>query len=261
MRPAATRSSISFGSGGPAEAGAGCALTSALTSPTIAAMTSTLRKYCSRLVMTRSNLVRNSGLELGVPVEIIEPAFVQIIWREEPTVAVQVVHRRLERHLRWPHPRFVRREVAFAQIARRAGRNDVVPGRVAATRARQQVIEGEVVALAAVLAREAVAQEDVEPGEGRVGRRFHEGLERNHARQLHLERRAVHRAIVIGDDIHAFEKDCLDRVLPGPQRKRVIAQRPKIRVEHQSRETARRNVNVQATLLDLLEAAATQLMG
>jgi hypothetical protein len=38
------------------------------------------------------------------------------------------------------------------------------------------MIEREVVALAAVLAREAVAQEDIEPGEGRVRRWLHEGL-------------------------------------------------------------------------------------
>src|SRR5262245_22828288 len=123
------------------------------------------------------------------------------------------------------------------------------------------MVEGEIVALAAVLAQEAVTQEDVETGEGRVLRWLYEGLDRNHARQLHLEGRAVHSAVVIGVDVHTFEEDRLDCVLPGPQRKRVIAQRPKIRIEHQGRKTAGRNVNVQATLLDLLEAAATQLKG
>src|SRR5215813_1520227 len=122
------------------------------------------------------------------------------------------------------------------------------------------MVEGEVVAVAAILAGEAVAQKHVKPGESRMRRRLYEGLERNNARQLHLERRAVHRAVVIGDDVHAFEENRLDRVLPRPQRKRIIAQRPKIRIEHQGRKTAGRNVNVQATLLDLLEAAATQLM-
>jgi len=122
------------------------------------------------------------------------------------------------------------------------------------------VVEGEIVPLSAVLTGETVTQENIEPREGWVGRWLHEGLKRNDARQLHLEGRAVHRAVVIGDDVHALEKDRLDRVLPGPQGKRIITQRPKIRVEHQSRKTARRNVNVQATLLDLLKAAATQLM-
>ena len=34
-------------------------------------------------------------LELGVPVEIVHPAFVQIVGREQPAVLVQVVHGRL----------------------------------------------------------------------------------------------------------------------------------------------------------------------
>ena len=78
-------------------------------------------------------------IELGVPVQIIEPAVVQVVRREQPAVAVQVLHRGLERRLRRKHPRFVRRQVALAQIARRAGGDDVVPHRVAAARTRQEV--------------------------------------------------------------------------------------------------------------------------
>ena len=59
-----------------------------------------------------------------------------------------------------------------------------------AARARHQMVEGQVVAVAAILAGEAVAQEHVEPGEGRVARRPDIGLERDDARQLHLEARA-----------------------------------------------------------------------
>src|SRR6478736_5991864 len=108
-------------------------------------------------------------LEFSIPVEIVEPALVQIVGREEASVAVQVMHRRLERHLRWPHPSFVRREVALAQIAGRTRGDHIVPGGMPATRTRQYMIEGEVVAVAAILAGEAVAQEDVESRESRVG--------------------------------------------------------------------------------------------
>jgi len=188
-------------------------------------------------------------LQLGVPIQIVEPAFVEVVRREEPTIPVQVVHRRLERHLCRPHLGLVGREIALAQIAGRAGGHHVVPGRVSTARARQQMIEREVVTVAAILASESVAQEYVKAGEGGVSRRLYEGLERDHARQLHLKRRAVHRVVVIGDDIHAFEENRLYRVLPGPQRERVIAQRPEVRVEHQGRKTAGRNVHVQATLL------------
>src|SRR6185437_3463623 len=155
-------------------------------------------------------------LEFGVPIKIIEPAVVQIVRREQAPVLVQVMHRRLIRHLRGPHPRLGRRQVALAQVTRRARRHHVVPRRLAAARTRDQMIEGEVVAPAAILAGEAVAQENIEPGEGGMRRRLHEALERHDARQLHLEAGAVHRAIVIGDDVHAVEEDGLDCVLPGP---------------------------------------------
>src|SRR6266852_7399633 len=61
-----------------------------------------------------------SGIELGVPIEIVEPAVVQIVRRKQPAIAVQVVHARLERHLRRPHAGLVRRLVAFLEVARRA---------------------------------------------------------------------------------------------------------------------------------------------
>src|ERR1700688_873729 len=111
------------------------------------------------------------------------------------------------------------------------------------------MIEGEILAVAAILAGEAVAQEYVEPGEGRVSRGLHESLERHHARQLDFQAGAAHRAVVIGDDIYAVEEHRLDRVLPGPQRQGVIAQRPEVRVEHKRRKTTGRYVHVQARLL------------
>jgi hypothetical protein len=97
------------------------------------------------------------------------------------------------------------------------------------------VIEGEVVARAAILAGETVAQKNIEAREGRLPERPDIALERDDARQLHLEARAMHRVIVERDDIHAIEKHRLDGVLPGPDREGVIAQRTKIRVEHQRR--------------------------
>ncbi len=188
-------------------------------------------------------------IEFRIPVEIVEPAIVQIVRREQPSVAMQMMHARLERHLRREHARFLHRHAALAQITRRAGRDDVVPRRRAAARARHQMIEGEVVLRAAELASEAVAQEDVESGEGGVGRRLHVGLERHHARQLHLEAGAVNRLIVLGDDVHAFEEHRLDGVLPGPQREGVIAQRTKVRIQHQCWKAVRRNVRVQTRVL------------
>src|SRR4030095_14363304 len=116
------------------------------------------------------------------------------------------MHRRCERVLPWKHPRLLRRQVALAQIARRTGRDDVFPGGLAALAARDDVIEGEVVMRVAILADETIAQEDVEPGEGWMRGRLDERLQRHHARKLDLEARAVHRAVVVLDNIDAIAK-------------------------------------------------------
>src|SRR5437764_323880 len=144
--------------------------------------TSSRRRCCAcllacasrRLVLSSSTATRRprsaissmaclpySGIELGVPIEIVQPAVVQIIRRKQPSVAVQVVHAGLERHLRRPHARLVGGHVALLEIAGRACRDDVYPGGMAAARARHEVIEREVVARAAVLAGKLVAQEHV----------------------------------------------------------------------------------------------------
>src|SRR5262249_61962757 len=93
------------------------------------------------------------------------------------------------------------------------------------------MIEGEIFARAAILAAELVAQEHVEAGEGGLGRGLYKGLERNHAGELHLQARAAHRAVVLGDDVHPLEKDRLDRVLPRPQPQREEAERTERSVE------------------------------
>src|SRR5205823_12622739 len=105
---------------------------------------------------------------------------------------MQLMHRRCERVLPRKHPRLLRRQIALAQITRRAGRDDIFPSGLAALAARDDVIEGEVVMRMAVLADEAVTQEDVEPGEGGVRARLDERLQRHHARKLDLEARTVH---------------------------------------------------------------------
>src|SRR5258706_5584615 len=194
-------------------------------------------------------------IELGVPVQIIEPAIVQIVRREQPAVAVQLVHRRRERRLPWKHPRLVRRQVSLAQIARRTGSDHIFPSGLAAFAARDDVIEGEIVVGGAVRADEAVAQELVEPGEGGMRGRLDEAFQRHHARQLDLERGAAHGAVIVLDDVDAIEKPRLDRVLPRPERQRIITQRPEVRIQHQNRPTALRDMCVQVTLLAPILAA------
>jgi hypothetical protein len=122
------------------------------------------------------------------------------------------------------------------------------------------VIERKVVAGRAILADEAVAQENVEAGEGGVGGRLDEGLQRNDARELDFKRRASHRAVIMLDNVDAVEEHRLDRVLPRPKRQRVITQRPEIRIQYQHRPTALRDVCVQITLLTPILAAKQRVL-
>src|SRR3546814_7956779 len=93
------------------------------------------------------------------------------------------------------------------------------------------MIEGQFLARSTILAGEAVAQKQVEAGEGRMLRRLHILPERDHARDRHRVRRRMNLALVILDDRHAVEEYRLDRGLPRPQAQRVIAQRRIVGVE------------------------------
>src|ERR1700719_3935828 len=184
----------------------------------------------------------------------------QIVRREQPAVAMQLVHGRRERGLPRKHPRLLRRQVSLAQIARRTGGDHVLPGGLAALAARDDVIEGEIVVGRAILADEAVAQEHVEPGKGGMRGRLDEGFQRHHARQLNLEAGTAYRTIVVLDDIDAVKEHRLDRVLPRPERQRIIAERAEVRVQHQYRPTALRDMCVQVTLLAPVFAAKQREM-
>src|SRR5262249_47910344 len=92
----------------------------------------------------------------------------QIVGRERAPVLLQEIGRGLARPLPREHVRLMRQAAAFEQIAALAGGDHVFPAGAAAARTRGEMIEGELVrreAAAAVLAAEAVAQENVEPGE------------------------------------------------------------------------------------------------
>src|SRR6185295_20097168 len=86
------------------------------------------------------------------------------------------------------HPGLLGQAVALAAIARRAGGDDVLPARVAALGPRDDVVDGEVRARAAVLAGPAVAREDGAPGDlapVRVARDLHVADEPDDHRARH----------------------------------------------------------------------------
>src|SRR5580693_7009256 len=126
-------------------------------------------------------------LQLDVPVQIVQPAFVQVVGREPPAVVLEFVHRRAVGRAAWRDARFAGRAAALGEVAGRAGGDDVLPGGAAAARAGDHVVERQVVAAAAVLAGERIAQEQVESREGRRPILSHIALQRHHARQAHLE--------------------------------------------------------------------------
>src|SRR5260370_5416442 len=136
------------------------------------------------------------------------------------------------------HPALLGQAAALQEVARRAGGDDVVPGRAAAARARHDVIEGQIVRrvrLAAILTAEAVAQEDVEPGESGTARGGNVFLQRDDAGQAHLEARAAHHLPIFGDDVDAIEKYRLDDFLPRPQLERDVRSRTATHIEDQGR--------------------------
>src|SRR6202000_1808285 len=171
---------------------------------------------------------------------------------------MQLVHGRRERGLLRKHPRLLRCHVALTQIAGRTCGDHVFPGGLSTLAARDDVIEGQIVARQAILADETVAQENVEPGERGMRARLDEGLQGYDAWELDFEGGAAYRAVVIFDDVDPVEEYRLDRVLPRPEGQRIIAQRPEVRIQHQHRPTTLRDMCVQITLL-APDLAAKQL--
>jgi hypothetical protein len=110
-------------------------------------------------------------LEFDVPVQEVAPCLVQKVRREMSLCRHKLMHRWLERL-----PAGFLQPRVLAHIAGAARRRDILPRCHASCGARQDMIEGEIVRAVldgAVLAHEAVAQEDVEPCEGNPGWRAH----------------------------------------------------------------------------------------
>src|SRR6266567_796887 len=119
--------------------------------------------------LVRWRTANSLRIQLRIPVEVIQPAVVQIVRREQAAVAMELVHGRGEGVLARKHPCLHRREIALAQVTGRACRDHVLPGGLAAFAAWDDVIEGEVFGRTAILAGETITQEDVESGEGGMG--------------------------------------------------------------------------------------------
>jgi hypothetical protein len=102
------------------------------------------------------------------------------------------------------------------------------------------VVKGQVLSASAVQTGETVPKKDVEAGEGGgsiLGNIVPEGHDR---RQLHGETRGPDLLVIGGEHVDAVEEHSLDDILPGPERKGVVAEGPEIRVQDEGRTTRRR---------------------
>src|SRR5262245_10484458 len=95
-----------------------------------------------------------SSLQLDVPVEVAPPALVEIIGREGAAVLLELPAGRAEGAAADLHMGLGRGAAAFPEVAGRAGGGDIVPGRAPALGARQDMVEGELMRVAAILAGE-----------------------------------------------------------------------------------------------------------
>src|SRR5215469_6693021 len=117
---------------------------------------------------------RSERVELGVPVEVVAPALVQVVWREGAAILLKHVGRRLNRAVARVHLALPRQPVSLPQIAGGAGGHDIGPGRASAAGPRHQMVKGQLVRrirLATILAGKTVPEKDVEPCKRRMPRR------------------------------------------------------------------------------------------
>src|ERR1051325_4540764 len=103
----------------------------------------------------------------------------QIIRRKFPPMLAQLNHRGLMRPNAGMHLGMVGHAPALEKIAGATGGDDIFPSGAAALAARNHVIESQVLGVAAILALEFIAQEDIEAGESWPARRLDIGLERD----------------------------------------------------------------------------------
>ena len=114
----------------------------------------------------------------------------QEVGRIGTTVDLQFRIRRLHRSGHREHAAFGWQVVTLKQVTILAGRADIFPSRCSAARFRNHMVEGQfmgAMASAAILAGPAVAQKDVEAGKGRTRLGLNIFLQRDDARNFHLE--------------------------------------------------------------------------
>ncbi len=95
------------------------------------------------------------------------------------------------------------------------------------------MVEGQVTPRSAILAAEFVPQEKIEAREGHALLGSYILFQDHDRGDAYGASLASHDLVILGHDHHPVEKGRLDRLLPGPERQRIVGERPEIRVQHQ----------------------------
>src|SRR5690606_23695010 len=156
-------------------------------------------------------------LELCIPVEIVAPAFMQVVRREATPAPVKEFGRRDKGRNSGKHIGVARRAAALSHVAWRAGGGDILPVRPPAKTPRQHVIKRQLLGRAAILAAETVAKKKIETREGWLAALADIMLQADDARQAHFKARRADHPVIFRDDVDAIQKDRLQGVLPRPE--------------------------------------------
>ena len=154
----------------------------------------------------------------------------QVVWWEFTTVRLHFFGRGRTRHAGQMHAGLFQGFGAFAQVAGRTRGDDVVPRGNATARPGQNVIEGQIALCSAILATELVAQKKIKAREGHALLGFYIVFQHDDRGYSKLASLAAHHLFVFGDDGDAVQEGSFYRLLPRPQRQRVIGQRAVIGV-------------------------------
>ena len=104
-------------------------------------------------------VVITSPFQLDIPVQPIAPGFVEVVRRKGFAAFLELPVGRADRADQQRHAGLLRGAAAFLEVAGGAGGGDVVPAGSPTQPPRDDVIEGQVARIAAILAREPVAHQ------------------------------------------------------------------------------------------------------
>ena len=159
--------------------------------------------------------------QLAIPIEIITPRMMQMVWREPPAIFLQLPRVGLLGRDPWDHPTFLWHFIGFQQIASAASGYNIFPSGAPPARARDHMVKGQILRLeltAAILAAKLIAQKDIKPRKGRVRALLNVIFQRDHTRQAHRNAGRMNITVIFRNDRHAIQKHRLDGVLPRPER-------------------------------------------